>query len=167
MDKVLCSGILWFCKIHCCSVTSCVQLYATPWTSAYQAFLSQSLLKFMNIMSVTLSNHLILCHLLLLLPSIFPSIRVFHNELALPIRWPKFWCFIFSISPSNEYTGLISFNIEWLSRSTYPEVEQVSLLSKRYSRVFSSTMIWKHQFSGTQLSLWSNSHIRKWLLEKP
>ena len=113
MDKVLCSGILWFCKIHCCSVTSCVQLYATPWTSAYQAFLSQSLLKFMNIMSVTLSNHLILCHLLLLLPSIFPSIRVFSNESALHIRWPKYWSFSFSTSPSNEYSGLIFFRIDW------------------------------------------------------
>ena len=113
MDKSPCSGILWFCKIHCCSVTSCVQLYAAPWTSAHQVFLSQSLLKFMNIMSVTLSNHRILCHLLLLLPSIFPSIRVFHNQSVLYIRWPKYWSFNLSINPSNEYSGLISFRIDW------------------------------------------------------
>ena len=88
---------------------------ATPWTVAHQAFLSitnsQSLLKLMSIESVMPSNHLILCHPLLL-PSIFPSIRVFSNESALPIRWPKYWSF--SINPSNEYSGLVSFRIDWL-----------------------------------------------------
>ena len=74
----------------------------------------QSLLKLMSIVSVMLSNHLILCHLLLLLPSIFPRTRVFSNELALRIRWPKYWSFSFSISLSNEYSGLISFRIDWL-----------------------------------------------------
>ena len=92
--------------------------FATPWTAARQAFLSitnsQSLLKLMSIKSVMPSNHLILCHLLLLLPSIFPSIRVFSNESVLPIRWPKYWNFNFSISPSNEYSGLISFRVDWL-----------------------------------------------------
>ena len=94
-----------------------VQLFATPRTTAHQASLSitnsRSLLKLMSIQSVMLSNHLILCHLLLLLPSIFPSIRVFSNESALHIRWPKYLSFSFSISPPNEYSGLISFTIDW------------------------------------------------------
>ena len=93
-----------------------VQLFATPWTAACQASLSitnsRSLLKLMSIESVMPSNHFILCRPLLLLPSIFPSIRVFSNESALCIRWPKYWSFSFSISPSNEYSGLISFRID-------------------------------------------------------
>ena len=95
-----------------------VQLFATPWTVAHQAFLSinnsQSLLKLMSIELVMPSNHLILCLPLLLLPSIFPSIRVFSNESVLHIRWPKYWSFSFSISPSNEYSRLISFRMDWL-----------------------------------------------------
>ena len=92
---------------------SCVQLFATPWTVARQAPLSsQSLLKFMSIESVMLFNHLVLC-CLLLLSSLFPSIRVFSNELALHIKWPKYWSFSFSISPFSEYSGLISFRIDW------------------------------------------------------
>ena len=91
---------------------------ATPWTAAHQASLSiansQSLLKLMSIELVMPSNHLILCHFLLLLPLIFPSIRVFSNESALCIRWPKYWSFSFSISPSKEYSGLISFRTDWL-----------------------------------------------------
>ena len=94
-----------------------VQLFATPWTAARLASLSLtiswSLLKPMSIESVMSSNHLILCRPLLLLTSIFPSIRVFSNESALRIRWPKYWSFTFSISPSNEYSGLISFRIAW------------------------------------------------------
>ena len=94
-----------------------VQLFATPWTAACQASLSttksQSLLKLMSIELVMPSNHLILCHPLLLLPSIFPSIRVFSNESVLNIRWSKYWSFSFSISPSNEYSGLISFRMDW------------------------------------------------------
>ena len=101
---------------------SCVQLFATPWTAAQQASLSipnsRSLLRLMSIESVTPSNHLILCHPLLLLPSIFPSIRVFYNESALPIRISKYWSFSFSISPSNEYSGLISFRTDWLDLLT-------------------------------------------------
>ena len=97
---------------------SCVQLFATPWTAAQQASLSttnfQSLFKLMSIKSVMPSNHLILCHPLFLLPSIFPSIRVFSNESVLCITWPKYWSFSFSISPSNEYSGLISFRMDWL-----------------------------------------------------
>ena len=95
-----------------------VRLFVTPWTAARQASLSitnfQSLLKLVSIESVMLSNHLILCRPLLLLPSIFPSIRVFSNESALCIRWPKYWSFSFNISPSNEHPGLISFGMDWL-----------------------------------------------------
>ena len=93
-------------------------LFVTPWTVAHQAplffILSQSLLKFMFIELMMLSNHLILCHPLLLLPSIFPSVRVLSNESALCIRWPKYWSFSFSNSPSNEHSRLISFRIDWL-----------------------------------------------------
>ena len=95
-----------------------VQLLGTPWTATCQTSLSitnsQSLFKFMSIESVMPFNHLILCHPLLLLPSIFPSIRVFSNESILHIRWPKHWSFSFNISPSNEYSGLISFRMDWL-----------------------------------------------------
>ena len=94
-----------------------VQLFATPWTAAHQASLSitnsQSLFKLMSIEWVMPSNHLILCHPFLLTPSIFPSIRVFSNESLLCIRWPKYWSFKFSINPSNEYSGLISFRMDW------------------------------------------------------
>ena len=96
---------------------SCAQCFVTPWTAAHQASLSvtnsQSLLKLMSIESVMLSNHLILCHPLLLPPSIFLSIRVFSSESVLPIRLPKYWSFSFSISPSNKYSGLISFRMDW------------------------------------------------------
>ena len=124
-----------------------------PWTAARQASLSitnsQSLLKLMSIASVMPSNHLILCHPLLLLPSIFPSVRVFSNESALHIRWPKYWSFSFSISPSNEYSGLIFFRMDWL------EILTIQWTLKSLLQHHSS----KHQFFGTQLSLWSNSHI--------
>ena len=97
---------------------SCVQLFAAPWTAAYQASLaitiSGSLLKLMSIELVMPSNHLVLCRPLLLLPSTFPSIRVFSNESVLHIKWPKYWSFNFSISPSNEYSGLSSFRMDWL-----------------------------------------------------
>ena len=96
----------------------CVRLFVTPWTAARQASLSitnaQSLLKFMSIKSVMPSNHLILCRPLLLLPSILTSVRVFSKESILHIRWPTYWSFSFSISPSNEYSGLISFRMDWL-----------------------------------------------------
>ena len=95
-----------------------VQLFVTPWTAACQTSLSitnsQSLLKLMSIESMMPSNHLIVYHPLLLLPSIFPSIRIFSNESVLCIRWPKYWSFSFSISPSNEHSGLISFRMDWL-----------------------------------------------------
>ena len=125
-----------------------------PWTAARQASLSitnpQSLLKLMPIKSVMPSNHLILCCPLLLKPSIFPSIRVFSNESVLHIRWPKYWSFSFSISPSNEYSGLISFRMCWIGSPCSP---------RGLSRVFSNTTVQKHQVFGAQLSSQSNSHI--------
>ena len=111
--------LFMFSSVQSSSVQSFsrVRLFATPRTAARQAFLSitnsQSLLKLMSIESVMPSSHLLLCCPLLLLPSIFPSIRVFSNESALHIRWPKYWSFSFHISPSNEYSGLISFRIDW------------------------------------------------------
>ena len=118
-----------------------------PMDCAHQASLSvtnsRSLLKFRSIESVISSNHLILCHPLLLLPSIFPSIRVFSNESALHIRWPKYWSFSFNTSPSNEHLGLISLG--WTG--------WISLQSKGLSRVFSNTTVQKHQFFCAQLSL--------------
>ena len=97
---------------------SCVQLFVTPWSVAYQASLSitnsRCLLKHLSIEMVMPSNHLILCHLFLLLPSIFQSTRVFSSDSDFHIRWPKYWSFIFSIIPSNEYSGLISFRMDWL-----------------------------------------------------
>ena len=127
-----------------------VCLFATAWTAAHQASLSVTsslnLLKLMCIELVMPSNHLILCHPLLLLSSIFPSIRVFSNESVLPIRWPKFWSFSFSISPSNEHSGLISFQMDWLDL-------WISLQSKGLSSVFSNTTVQKHQLFGAQLSL--------------
>ena len=113
----ICLSLAYFTCIVVHSL-SCVHFFVTPWTAACQAFLSitnsQSLLKLTCIDSVMPSNHLILCCPLLLLPSIFPSIRVFSNESALHIRWPKYWSFSFSISPSNEHPGLISFRMDWL-----------------------------------------------------
>ena len=92
---------------------TCVQLFANPWTPGFSITNPWSLLKLMSVESMMPSNHLILCHPLFLLPSVFPSIRVFSNESVLGIRWPKYWRFSFSISPSHEYSGLISFRIDW------------------------------------------------------
>ena len=111
---------------------------------------SQNLLRLMPIKLVMPSNHVIFCHPLFLLPSIFPNIRVFFNESFLHIGWSKYWSFSVSISFSNEYSGLISFRMDWL----------ISLLSKRLSKVFSNTTVLKYQFFSTQFSLWSNYHIR-------
>ena len=124
-----------------------VRLFATPWTAARQASLSITnswrLLKLMSIKLVMPSNHLILFCPLLLLPSIFPSIWVFSIESVLCIRWPMYWNLSFSISPSNEYSGLISFRMDWFDL----------LAGKELSRVFSNTTVQKHQFFGSQLSL--------------
>ena len=132
------------------SSQSCVRLFVTPWTAACQASpslsISWSLPKFMSIESMMASNHLNIC--CPLQPSSFPSTRIFSNELALHIRWPKYCSFNFSISPSKEYSGLISFRIDWLDilavQGTLKSLPQSSPA---------------HQFFGTQPSLWSNSHI--------
>ena len=120
---------------------SCVWLFATPWTAACQASLSitnsRRLPKLMSIELVMPSNHVILCCPLLLPPSIFPSITVFSNESVLRIGWPKYWSFSFNISPSNKYSGLIFFRMDWC----------ISLQSKWLSRISSNNTVWKHQFS--------------------
>ena len=136
-------GLLQFSSVQSLSH---VWLFETPWTAAHQVSLSitdsQSLLKLMSIESMMPSNHLTLCHPLLLLPSIFPSIRFFSNESVLCIRWPKYWSFRFSISPSNEYAGLISLG--WTG--------WISLQSKGLSRVFSqhhsskASILWHSAF---------------------
>ena len=127
---------IYICPNSCTSVAqSC--LFVTLWTAAHQASLSitnsQSLLKLMSIESVMSSNHLILCHPLLLPPSILLSIRVFSNESALPIKWPKYWCFSFNISPSKEYSGLISFRIDWFDLLAVPGILK-SLLQHQSSK---------------------------------
>ena len=150
-----------FSSVSSVQSLSHVRLFVTSWTAARQASLSitksQSLPKLVSIESVMPSNHLILCRPLLLLPSIFPRIRVFSNESAPRIGWPKYWSFSFNFSPSNEYSGLISFRIDWLDL----------LASKGLSRVFSNTTVQKHQCFGAQLSSLSRSYIYIWLLEKP
>ena len=129
-----------------------VRLFVTSWTAARQASLSitnsWSLLKLMSIESVMPSNHLILCCPLLLLPSIFPSIRVFSNESALHIRWPKYWSFSFSISPSNEYSGLISFRMDWLDLLAVQGTLK-SLLQYHSSK---ASILWCSAFFIVQLS---------------
>ena len=139
---------------------SCVWLFATSWTVAHQASLSitssQSLLKLMSVESMMPSNHLILCHPFLL-PSVFPSIRVFSEESVLCIRWSKYRSYSFSISPSNEYLRLISFRMDWLDLLAVQGTLK-SLLQHHSSK---ASILW------TQLPLWSNSHIHTWPLEKP
>ena len=140
---------------------SCVQLFATPWTAARQASLSNtnswSLLKLMSIKSVMPSNHLIFCHPLLLLPSIFPSIRVFYNG--------QFFASNGQSMGASTSSSVFPMNIQdWFPLGL---TGLISLQSKGLPRVFSNTTVQKHQFFGTQLSLWSNSHIHTWLLEKP
>ena len=140
-DKTRNSQLYKFSSVQ---LLSHVWLFVTPWTAAHQASLSiinsQSLLKFMSIELVMPSNHYILCHPLLLPPSVFPSIKVFSNESVLCIRWPKQWSFSFNISPSNDWSPL-----GWIG--------WISLQSKGLSRVFSNTTVQKHRFFGIQLSL--------------
>ena len=136
-------------QFSCSVVSSC----AAPWTAVCQASLSftnsWSLLKLMSFESMMPSNHLILCHPLLFLPSIFPNIRVFSNNSALDIRWPKYWSFSFNISPSNEYSELISLRIDWVDLLVVQGTLK-SLLKHHHLN---------HQLFGTQPSLWSNAHI--------
>ena len=139
-----------------------IQLFATSWTAAHQPSLSitnsWSLFKLMSIKLVMLSNHLILCHPLLLLPSIFPSIRVFSNGPVLHLRWPKYWSFGFSISPSNEYSGLISFRMDWLD---LPAVQGTlkSLLQHHSSK---ASILWLSTFFVVQLSHSGKKHNFDW-----
>ena len=130
-------------------------------TAVHQAPLSftvsRGLLKFRSIESVMLSNHLILCCPLLLLPSSFSASGSFSKESDLGIRWPEYWTFSFSINPSNEYSGLISLRVDWFD---------LLAVQGTLKRIFSSTTIWKSRFFGAQPSLWSNSHIYTGLLEK-
>ena len=159
--RLLMRGINISLQFSSVQLLSHVQLFATPWTAARQASLSitnsQSSLRFTSIESVMPSSHLILCCPLLLLPPIPLSIRAFSNESTLRMRWPKYWSFSLSISPSNEHPGLVSFRMDWLDL----------LAVQGHSRVFSNNTVKKHQFSGTQLSSQSNSHIHIWPLEKP
>ena len=143
-----------------------VRLFVTPWTVVLQASLSitnsRSLLKLMSIESVMPSNHLILYCSLLLPPSIFPSIRVFSDESFLPIRWPKYWSFNFSISPSNEYSGLISFRMDWV------DLLAVQGALKSLLQHHSSKASKKSANSSALSFLYSpNSHIHTGLLGKP
>ena len=138
---------LWLRSVQLVQSLGCFRLFAMPWTAVCQASLSiiscQSLPKFMSIASVMPSNHLILCHPLLLLPSIVPSIKVFSDMSALRIRWPKYWSFIFNISPSMNTQ-------DW---SPLGWTGWISLQSKGLSKIFSNSTVQKHQFFGSQLSL--------------
>ena len=140
----------------CCSVNKSCPTLCDPMNCSTPGFLSfiisLSLLKLMFIESVMPSNHLILCCPLLLLPSIFPSIRLFSNESVLRIRWPKYWSFSFGIKASNEYSGLISFRMDWLDLL----VAQGALKS-----LLSSTKVWKHWFFSIKSSLWL---AKEWIL---
>ena len=135
----------------------------TPWTAPRQASLSitnsLSLPKHMSIDSVMPSTHLILCRPLLLLPPIPPSIRVFSNESVRLIRWPKYWSFSFSISPSNEHSGVISLRTAWLDLLAAPGESPWTCNLLAISRVSSNIAVPKHQFFSAQLSLWSSSHM--------
>ena len=162
---------------------SCVQLFVTPWTAAHQVSLSfrisQGLLKLMSIESVMSSNHLILCYPLLLLPAIFPSIRVFSNQPVLPFRWPKYWSFSFSINPTNEYSGLISFRMDQLDllpvqgtlksllqhHSSKPSILQCSAffmvqLSHPYMMTGKTIALTRQTFVGKVMSLLFNMQSR-------
>ena len=162
MKEFFCQKSTYFLLInisyHSVSVSvqslSRVRLFVTPWAAACQASLSiinsQNLLKLMSFESVMSSNHLILCHPLLLPPSIFPSIRVFASGSVLCIRWPKYWSFSFSISPSREYSGLISFRMDWLDLLAVQGTLK-SLLQHHSSK---ASILW-------HFSVWSNSHTRR------
>ena len=145
---------------------SCVWLFVTPWTVAHQASLSITnswiLLKLMSTEWVMPFNHLILCRPLLLLPSVFPNIRVFAKKSALRIRWPKYWSFSFSISPSNEYSGLISFKMDWLDFLAVQGILK-SLLQHHSSK---ASIFWCSAFFIVQLSL-STKGVGGWWFLKP
>ena len=148
----------WWYQFSSLQWLSRVWLFATPWTAAHQASLSitssRSWLKLLSVESEMSSNHLILCHPLLLLPSTFPSIRVFSNKSVLLIRWPKYWSFSFSISPSNEYSGLVFFRMDWLDilavQGTLKSLFQhpsskASILQRQFPTLISIHDYWKNQ----------------------
>ena len=159
---ILLSGFFFYSSVQFSSVQSLsrVRLFATPWIAACQASLSiinsWSSLKLMSIESVLPSSHLILCHPLLLLPPIRPITRVFSSESTLHMRWPKYRSFSFSIGPSKEHPGLISFSMDWSNLLAFQGT--LKSLLQHHSQ--------KHQFFSAQLSSQSNSHIHTWLLEK-
>ena len=148
-----------------------VRLFATPWTGACQASLSitnsWSLLKCMSSQSVMPSNHVILCYPLPLLPSFFPSIRVFSRESALPIKWPKYWSFSFSISLSNEYSGLISFRIDWLGllavQGTLKHLQHHSSKASilRFSALFMIQLLHPYMTTGKTIALTIGTFVSK------
>ena len=154
-NEVLIHATIWMNSKNSQSVQllSDVWLLVTPWAAACQASLSitntRSLLKLISIESVMPSSHLMLCHFLLLLPSNFPSLKVFSNESVLHLRWPKYGNFSLGISPCNEYSGMISFRFDWFDL----------LAVQGTLRGLSNTIVQKHQLFGPQLSLLSNSHI--------
>ena len=142
---------IWLCFVCCCSVTKSCLTLCNPWTASHQASLSftvsWSLLKLMSIELVVPSNHLILCHLLLLMPSIFSSIKIFSNKSVLHIRWPNYWNFSFSISPSNEYTELISFRTNWFgllavqgTQESFPTPQFENINSSAFSLLYGPTL---------------------------
>ena len=176
MDYILPKSILsvlnfWTWWLYCSYVVqlssvqslSCVRLFVTPWTAAHQVSLSftisWSLLKLTSIESMMPSNHLVLCHPLLLLLSIFPSIRVFYSELALQIRWPKYWGFSFSISPSSGYSGWISFKIDWLDLHAV-QVTLKSLLQHHNSK---ASILQHSAFFMVQVGMLGNSYWKRLL----
>ena len=152
INKLLIQSVACFISISSVQSLSHVQLFVTPWTAACQASLSitnsWSLFKLMSIRLVMLANHLILCCPLLFLPSIIPSIRVFSNESALRIRWPNYWSFSFSINPSNEHPGLISFRMDWLDLFAVQGTLK-SLLQHHSSKAW---ILWHSAFFMVQLS---------------
>ena len=156
----MCLRVYIFYLCECVLSHSHVHLFATPWTTAHQASLSfsisQNLFRLMPFESMMPSNHLILCYPLLLLPSIFPSIRVFSNQSVLCIRWPKYWSFRFSISPSNEYSGLISFRIDWFDLLTV----QRTLMSLLQNHSLKASILWPSAFfNGPTLISVDNSYM--------
>ena len=162
MEFFTCMSIwIFFSLIQSLQLLSHVQLFATPWIAALQGSLSitnpRSSLKLTSIESVMPSSHLILCHPLYLLPTTPPSIRVFSSESTLHMRWPKYWSFSFSIIPSKESPGLISFRMDWKDLLAV----QGTLKSLLHHHSSKASILWCSAF------LWSNSHIHAWPLEKP
>ena len=148
---------------------SCVWLFATPWTAARHASLSMtnswSLLRLMSTESVMPSNHLILCHPLLLLPSIYPSIRVFSSESVLRIRWPKYWSFSFSISPYNEYSGLISFRIDWFDLlAVWGTLKSLLQHHSLKASVLWQSALFMVQFSHSYMTTKQTTALTRWTL---